>query len=500
MTDLFPTRLAQMEPLLPGDDAVLRDLATTLLVESSRFDGLVPSGVRNPLRELLHLINCYYSNLIEGDRTYLYDISRALRNDYSAEPDKRRLQLLARSNIVAQRGAEALLASDPGLNVMSSKFICQVHLMSFAGLSPEYLQQTTRDGSRTVDIVPGRIREDDTEVGEHYPPAASQLPAFLARFEEVFRLDRFSGVDKIIAVAASHQRLVWIHPFLDGNGRASRVQLGLALRAAGLKGVEFWSLPRGFARDRDGYMSALRRADMPRQGDYDGRGALSLRGLKGFCSYFLERCIDQTQFMSRLLEIDTFSERILDFLGRRAAGLVPGQSRLHTLSVQLVAEVLRRGRLPKSEIPKILGVSDRQARVVTAPLAAEGIVVTEGGQKAPFTLGLPLGALDYYFPQLCRDGLKSPDPSEPLALIATGERIAGAVLRVFKTDSGHIMELNTPVGIRHVPFDPMAVHPKPGEHFVALRELSGVHVERNRPTPLEHPVASSTEKPAKTSR
>lgn len=44
-------------------------------------------------------MNCYYSNLIEGHDTHPTDIERALKNDYSNDPRKRDLQLVAKAHI-----------------------------------------------------------------------------------------------------------------------------------------------------------------------------------------------------------------------------------------------------------------------------------------------------------------------------------------------------------------------------------------------------------------
>jgi hypothetical protein len=45
-------------------------------------------------------------------------------------------------------------------------------------------------------------------------------------------------------------------------------------------------------------------ADMPRQGDLDGRGNLSERTLIEFVACFLRVCLDQVSFMSRLKDAD----------------------------------------------------------------------------------------------------------------------------------------------------------------------------------------------------
>ena len=52
-------------------------------------------------------MNCYYSNLIEGHYTHPVDIERALKDEYSADPEKRDLQLEAKAHIKVQEWIDA---------------------------------------------------------------------------------------------------------------------------------------------------------------------------------------------------------------------------------------------------------------------------------------------------------------------------------------------------------------------------------------------------------
>jgi len=85
----------------------------------------------------------------------------------------------------------------------------------------------------------------------------------------------FPALRKIIGVAASHHRLLWIHPFIDGNGRVTRLLSHALLRELDV-GSELWSVSRGLARRVAEYKSSLQAADEPRRGDLDGRGNLTL--------------------------------------------------------------------------------------------------------------------------------------------------------------------------------------------------------------------------------
>lgn len=88
-----------MHPMKIGEggsryrDAV--DLALELTAKSATFRSSVPPATRTGLPDLVRAMNCYYSNLIEGHDTHPVDIERALKNDFSADPAKRDLQLEA---------------------------------------------------------------------------------------------------------------------------------------------------------------------------------------------------------------------------------------------------------------------------------------------------------------------------------------------------------------------------------------------------------------------
>ena len=119
------------------------------------------------------------------------------------------------------------------------------------------------------------------------PVDPKDIPAFLNRFADAYNSPMLSKLRKVIAVAASHHRLLWIHPFLDGNGRVTRLFSHAWLRELGI-GSELWAVSRGLARQVDQYKSMLMVADEPRRGDLDGRGNLTQQGLNAFCEFFLK--------------------------------------------------------------------------------------------------------------------------------------------------------------------------------------------------------------------
>ncbi len=168
----------------------------------------MPDGVVTALADLVRAMNCYYSNLIEGHDTHPVDIERALKKDYSADPEQRNLQLEAEAHVTVQKWID-----EGGLKgrATTTDAILEIH-RRFCELLPEELliveHPTTKE---KLPVIPGELRQHEVEVGRHIPVSPGALPRFLTRFEEVY--SKLGKSETILAAAASHHRLAWIHPF-----------------------------------------------------------------------------------------------------------------------------------------------------------------------------------------------------------------------------------------------------------------------------------------------
>jgi Fic family protein len=199
---------------------------------------------------------------------------------------------------------------------------------------------------------------------------------------------------RIMAVAAAHHRLNYIHPFPDGNGRVSRLMSHAMAHLAGIGAHGLWSISRGLARDlesRGEYKRMMDHADMPRQGDLDGRGNLSQRALADFIGWFLRVCVDQVSFMADLFEIGTLTRR-LRLLVERSDNLKPEAARL-------LEEALIRGEFERGDVPRITGLPERTARRVLNDVQEVGLLASDT-PKGPVSLRFPADAVDILFPRL----------------------------------------------------------------------------------------------------
>lgn len=381
-----------MEPLLVSGSArqrtELADLALDLTARSTGLRSRLPGGVVSALSDLVRAMNCYYSNLIEGHDTHPVDIERALNEDYSADPQQRDLQLEARAHIAVQRWID-----EDGLQgrATAADGILEVH-RRFCELLPEDLLRVENpDTQERLRVIPGELRQRDVRVGRHVPVSPGALPRFMQRFE-----DAYSGlgrVDSIIASATAHHRLLWMHPFLDGNGRVARLMSYSMLRDA-LDTGGIWSIARGLARNENAYKGHLAACDLPRRNDLDGRGNLSEEALAGFAKFFLEACIDQVRFMEELVQPDRLRDRILIWAEEeiRADTLPPK-------SGTILEAVLYRGELPRGDVAGLLGTSERNARRVTSALL-EHCVLTSRSSRAPLYLAFPAALASRWMPGL----------------------------------------------------------------------------------------------------
>jgi Fic family protein len=237
------------------------------------------------------------------------------------------------------------------------------------------------------------MRKPHVMIGRHFPPAPEDLPGFLTRFAEAYSSPMLSKLRKVIAVAASHHRLLWIHPFLDGNGRVTRLFSHAWLRELGI-GSEIWAVSRGLARNVEQYKAHLMAADEPRRGDLDGRGNLTQAGLNDFCKFFLSTCVDQVQFMESLLEPTEMLRRMEIWCEEEVRA-----KRLPKQSWPLLREAVTAGEFSRGRASQLTGYEERQARTVLNTLIDASYLVSPT-TRSPVRLGFPMTAIERWFPRL----------------------------------------------------------------------------------------------------
>ena len=388
--------ITAMEPLLIGEGSRHRgpliDIAFDLAQKSAGFRRSLPDSLLSSLADLVRAMNCYYSNLIEGHDTHPIDIERALCNDYSKDTRQRDLQLEAKAHMSVQAWIDG-----GGLKTgrcLTVEGICEIH-RRFCELLPDDLLWVEDPLTKErVRLIPGELRKRDVKIRNHISVSPGALPRFLDRFAEMY--GNLGRTESILSSAASHHRLLWIHPFVDGNGRVVRL-VSHALLLDTLDTGAVWSVARGLARNVQEYKTLLANCDQTRRNDLDGRGTLSEEALVEFTRFFLTICVDQVKFMESLVQPDRLRARILIWVEEEIRlGQLPPKSG------KILEALLYRGELPRGEADAVVGTGERQARRIVSALVTKGVLVSES-PRAPLRLAFPAALASRWMPGLFPD-------------------------------------------------------------------------------------------------
>ena len=387
---------SRIEPcLLDEVEAGIVDLVSAISSASQALGARLHPRSAESLADLVRVMNCYYSNLIEGHNTTPREIESALANRLDATEERRNLQIEARAHIRVQREIDRRFAADGLPESASIPFIRWLHL-SFYEDAPDAMLDIVGAGGRVIRMTPGEFRgasDHEVSVGRHAPPSPDRVLAFMEYFERRYRFERMGVGSRITAIAAAHHRFNYIHPFLDGNGRVGRLMSHAMALQAGIGAHGLWSVSRGLARgleSRGDYKRMMDHADTPRQGDLDGRGNLSRRALAEFTAWFLKVCLDQVTFMTGLFELETLINRLRLYVRQRG---------LRAEALPLLEQVLQRGEMPRGDAARITGLKERSARDLLAGLVSDGILGSET-PKGAVSLRFPLLAVEILFPSL----------------------------------------------------------------------------------------------------
>ena len=390
-------------PIIPTDinanvDSNLLDKANKLLVEAAKLEGSHTTQVLHAVKDLLYSVNSYYSNKIESEGTHIIDIERAMQQDYSKDTKKRNLQILSLTHIEVQKKCEEYFEDSSHISAYNKEFILGIHQQFYSqeGMEP-FLHISHEDMQET--IIPGAIRTREVKVGTHVAPPAAEVDSLLNEFEHLYnRSLKSNDAVKLIHILSSHHRLMWIHPFLDGNGRTSRLALDGAFASMKMSGYGLWNISRGLARNSDEYKKYLAHADMPKQGERDGKGALSSQALASYVNFMLDISLDQVKYMNKHLKLNMLTSKIELYVQRVNDGLL-GITPLPKHSEKIFKYLLLSGECTRGKVPEIIEMKERTASRVISELLKRNFIASDSKAGA---IRLKIGAsmASYLFPML----------------------------------------------------------------------------------------------------
>lgn len=362
-----------MFPVLPSKTSPELD---QLIFEVTTASAALGKGIHplilNEISRLMVKVNSYYTNAMEGNPSKLKDIDAALDKNLAKDKTARDYQKEHLAHIEVQELMIERLSKEPDLRICSERFLCWIHEQFYSRLSADMRFAKTESG-QVVPVIPGQLRERGVSVGKHRPPTTKdEVRTSLDKFEEFLSPENLLGPQKLLGMASSHHRFLWIHPFPDGNGRVAR----LLTIAYGCKiGIEtnmLWTVTRAFARKRPDYDAHLEWADQERRNDLDGRGPLSEENLVKFCAFFLQCCQDQIQYMDAMLKLNEFERRYKRFIDRLVE-----EKQLSKAEAKVAERLLYQGEIRRAQVLDICDVKQRRATQIVKRLLDAKITRSE---------------------------------------------------------------------------------------------------------------------------
>ena len=277
------------------------------------------------MRSRAFLLEAHHTTHIEGTRLTLEQAGRLLAGEAVAGTDPDDVRELLNYRDAFEFVSDYLNDSGP----VTEGLIREIHRRLVAGV---------RGGSAT----PGEYRRIQNYVVNsvtrqiiYTPPPPYDVPPLMA--ELVAWLNTVSDVHPVLVSGVAQFQLVHIHPFVDGNGRTSRLLSTLCLYRAGYDFKRLFSISEYYDRDRTGFYAALQSV---RDSDMD---------LTGWLDYFVEGLATQ---------MDELTER-----GKRVikAEVLAKQHGLNARQTSALRFLLEHGKMTISDYEALCPESHRRS-------------------------------------------------------------------------------------------------------------------------------------------
>ncbi|XP_048370237.1 protein adenylyltransferase FICD [Sphaerodactylus townsendi] len=178
----------------------------------------IPKG-NSALRRVMeesYYHHIYHTVAIEGNTLTLSEIRHIIETRY-AVPGK---SLVEQNEVIGMHAAmkyvNTTLVSRIGSVTLSD--ILEIHRRVLGYVDP---------------VEAGRFRTTQVFVGHHLPPHPRDVEKQMLEFVQWINSEDAMSLHPVEFAALAHYKLVYIHPFVDGNGRTSRLLMNLILMQAG---------------------------------------------------------------------------------------------------------------------------------------------------------------------------------------------------------------------------------------------------------------------------
>ncbi len=273
----------------PSFDSNLIDLVIALdHLRKKELKGTTPAPVFFQLKELFHMLESLGSARIEGNRTTLAEIIENRLEGASSADEKIR-------EIINMEEAMNFIDQNVQTFPLNQAFICELHRLTVKDLTPP----PKGEGDNT----PGVYRKKNVDIAgsNHKPPEYLQVNDYMDELIEFINRTDLPKYD-LIKTAVAHHRFVWIHPFVNGNGRTVRLFTYALLVKQGfhVDTGRILNPTAVFCSDRKKYYDYLAEADSGEN-----------KGIESWCEYVLSGLKKEIEKIDRLTEYNFLKKEII---------------------------------------------------------------------------------------------------------------------------------------------------------------------------------------------
>ncbi len=259
----------------------------------------LPSAAVRKLQERFEIEMTYNSNAIEGNSLTLKETYLVINEGLTIKGKPLKDHLEAKDHHEALEMVYELISHD-SQPTLSGHLIRTLHQLVV---------------KKTEEEFAGKYRTSEVFIGgaDHVPPDALQVPVEMKRL-----LSWFSKNQKVLhpveLAALLHHKLVYIHPFFDGNGRTARLVMNVVLMRDG------YPLAVILKNDRQRYYRSLQAAD---KGKYASIVRFIAQAVERSLDIYLKTLTPASQqrekylLLSKISKDSPYSTKYLNLLARQ---------------------------------------------------------------------------------------------------------------------------------------------------------------------------------------
>lgn len=282
---------------MPYLDSHLKERINFKLKQLQSLRPLPPVAVFK-LKEQFGIEMTYNSNAIEGNKLTLKETFLVINEGLTIKGKSLKDHLEAKNHNEALDYLYELIEKD-GRHTFSEMFIRGIQQLVIKDTDPKWA---------------GKYRTGNVVItgSSHTPPDAVAVPALVADLVTWVKKNQ-NILHPIELAAILHHKMVYIHPFFDGNGRTARLVMNLTLMQLG------YPLVMILKNDRKRYYDSLEKAD---RGDPAPFARFIAQCVERSLNIYLKTLLPSSQnkeeyyLLSKISEKTLYSKKYLNLLAR----------------------------------------------------------------------------------------------------------------------------------------------------------------------------------------